>query len=346
MNENPNVNENQTPETVTPTVTPNGDNNQTQASTVSQAPVAGTPTVTSAPVGTETQPTATVGPTTATVEPVPTSASATPTSQPTVTGEATTAQGGQPYVPSSSSVNPVLKETSKVSFGEKPPETEVKVETEAHSPMEEQKEPKKTRSVIPLIIFFIFLFAFVFLLPNITDYFKEQEGKKKIEEFDQALREEEERQKKEEEEAKKQQEKEEQEQQKYKTMTCVSEPVTEVNTTTITTREFTYAGDKLKDVKISMDIQYLTLDESYEAKKTVCENKTMAAATLTGYDFSCAISELAIEESSSYDLKDFKTQTLTNSDGSEEKIETEYKYDSSISTIEQTLTSQGYTCQK
>ncbi|MDE5586916.1 MAG: hypothetical protein K2I72_00930 [Bacilli bacterium] len=345
MNENPNVNENKnqtpTPEAVTPTVTPNGDNNQ------AQAPVASTPIANPAPVVTEPQPTAQpvapVNPTTATVEPVPTTASATPTPQPAAPEVET---GEQNYVSGSSNVNPVLKETSKVSFGEKPLEAEVKVETETHSPMEEKKETKKTRSVIPLIIFFIFLFAFVFLLPNITDYFKEQEGKKKIEEFDQALREEEERQKKEEEEARKEEQQQHQEEQQYKTMTCVSEPATEVNTTTITTREFTYLGDKLKDVKISTDIQYLALDESYEAKKTVCENKTMASSTLIGYDFGCSISELEIEESSSYDLKEFKTQTLTNSDGSEETIETEYKYDSSISTIEQTLTNQGYTCQK
>ena len=211
--------------------------------------------------------------------------------------------------------------------------------------MEEKKENKKTRSKIPLIIFFIFLFAFVFFLPDINDYFKEQEGKKKIEEFDRKLKEEEEKQKKEEEEARKKQEQKEKEEQQYKTLTCISTPVADVNTTTVTTREFTYLGDKLKSVKISTNVQYLATDDIYTVKKTACENKTIAAASLTGYEFSCSIAELEIEESNNFDLKEFKTQKLTNSDGTEETIETEYQYDSSVKEIQSVLTAQGYACQ-
>lgn len=270
-------------------------------------------------------------PTTPTGEPVTLQTSATPASQ------------SSSSVSNVAGVNPILKETSKVSFGTKKIEEETN--KEVYSPMEEKKGNKKTRSKVPLIIFFIFLFAFVFFLPNINDYFKEQEGKKKIEEFDRELREEEERQKREEEEARKEQEKKDQEEEQYKTLTCVSPPVADVNTTTVATREFTYLGDKLKSVKVSTNVQYLVVDDNYTVKKTACENKTIAAAALTGYEFSCSIAELEIEESSNFDLKEFKTQTLTNSDGTEETIETEYKYDSSVKEIQTSLTAQGYTCQ-
>lgn len=266
----------------------------------------------------------------------------TPTGEPIALQTSATLASQTSSVSNVAGVNPILKETSKVSFKPKSKEEEKKKET--YSPMEEKKENKKTRSKIPLIIFFIFLFAFVFFLPNINDYFKEQEGKKKIEEFDRELRKEEERQKKEEEDAKKEQEKKEQEEQKYKTLTCVSTPVTDVNTTTVTTRTFTYLGDKLKNVKISTNIQYLAIDDTYTVKKTACENKTIAASSLTGYEFSCSVAELEIEESNNFDLKEFKTQKLTNSDGTEETIETEYQYDGSVQEIQATLTAQGYTC--
>lgn len=353
MNENPNTNENQTQTTetvasvenqgvTTPVAPQNGENKEVQ-------PVATTPKVdddlevlqpvdavkeVQAPeVASTNTPSTLNAPTTPTGEPVALQTSATPASQ------------ASSSVSNVAGVNPILKETSKVSFGTKKTEEEPANKSAEYSPMEEKKENKKTRSKIPLIIFFILLFAFVFFLPNINDYFKEQEGKKKIDAFDRELREEEERQKKEEEEARKEQEKKEQEEQQYKTLTCVSAPVTDVNTTTVTTREFTYSGDKLKNAKVSTNVQYLVVDDTYTAKKTACENKTIAAATLTGYEFSCSVAELEIEESNNFDLKEFKTQKLTNSDGTEETIETEYKYDGSVKEIQTALTAQGYTCQ-
>ncbi len=275
---------------------------------------------------------------TSSTSPTPT----TPMGEPVALQTSATTTQSSSNVSNVAGVNPILKETSKVSFGTKKVEEEPKKETTGYSPMEEKR---KTKSKIPLIIFFIFLFAFVFFLPNINDYFKEQEGKKKIEEFDRKLREEEEKQKKEEEEARKEQEKKEQEEQQYETVTCVSAPVTVANTTTIMTRNFTHAKDKLKSVKISTNIQYLAIDDTYTVKKTACESKTIAAASLTGYEFSCSIAELEIEESNNFDLKEFKTQKLINSDGTEETIETEYKYDSSVKEIREALTAQGYTCQ-
>ena len=344
MNENPNTNENQTQTketvggevqgTTTPVVSENTEVNGVQPTTAPKAeenvevlqPVGEVKEGTTPEVTTVSTPSA---PTTPTGEPVALQTSAT-TSQ--STSNASNVAG----------VNPILKETSKVSFGAKKVEEEPKKETTGYSPMEEKR---KTKSKIPLIIFFIFLFAFVFFLPNINDYFKEQEGKKKIEEFDRKLREEEEKQKKEEEDARKEQEKKEKEEQQYQTLTCVSTPVTDTNTTTIMTRTFTHAKDKLKSVKISTNIQYLVIDDTYTVKKTACETKTIAAASLTGYEFSCSIAELEIEESNSFDLKEFKTQKLTNSDGTEETIDTEYRYDSSVKEIQETLTAQGYTCQ-
>lgn len=251
-----------------------------------------------------------------------------------------------PQGPSMPNINPILKETNKVSFNNKDSETDLaqSIQGTPPSPMEGKREPKKTRSVIPLIIFFIFLAFFIFFLPNINDYFKEKEGKKRIEEFDQQLKEEEEKQKREEEEARKEEEKNKQEEQQYKTMSCVSLPVNDATTIITTTQELTFAGDKLKSVKVTKNTTYQVLDETYNKKMAACESKTIAAAEIVGYEFSCSVSELSIEESDAYDLKKFRSQTLTNSDGTEERIDTEYRYDSSVKSIEQSLTAQGYTC--
>ncbi len=311
---NQNSNENQNPNVVSPT---GGTPPQPVAPNVGT----GNETVSNAPTNT-------VQPTVQPQPPVAESLSGTPQQTPYVTG--------------TNNVNPVLKETSRVSFSTAQPE-ETPVDTAA-SPMDAKKEPKKTRSVIPLIFFFIFLFAFIFFLPDINDYFKEKEGKKKIEEFDQQLREEEEKQKQEEEEAKKEEDKQQEEEKNYKTLTCVSPPTSDVITTINTTHELTYSGDKIKIVKVTANISYLAADDNYLKRKTICENKTIATAEIPGYEFSCAVSELSIEESNKFELKDFKAQTITNSDGSEERITTEYQYDSSLSTTKQTLESQGYTC--
>ncbi len=197
-------------------------------------------------------------------------------SNPTPAVEQTSA-GRIPVAPPSTSanVNPILKETNKVSFKEKQPET---VEVSSASPMENKKEKKKTKSKIPLIIFFIFLFAFIIFLPNINDYFKEQEGKKKIEQFDQQLKDEEEKQRKEEEEAKKREEEQRKEEEQYKTLTCTLAPVEDLNKTITTTQELTYANDKIKSVVITKETTYQSLDEEYTYNKSLCEDKTIAAA--------------------------------------------------------------------
>lgn len=245
---------------------------------------------------------------------------------------------------SSANVNPILKETSKVSFNNTPQEETQVVSDNSVSPMEEQKKEPKSKSLIPLIIFFIFLFAFVFFLPDINDYFKEKEGKKKIEEFDRELREEEEKQRKEEEEAKKQEEQNQKEEETYKTLTCVSLPKTTLNTNVVTTQELTYGSGKLKSVKIIKSTEYTTLDAAYETAKKECENKTILVASIEGYEFSCAVSELSMEESNLFELKDFKSQTLTKEDGTTEEISTTYVYDTPIERVQKDLEAEGYTC--
>lgn len=244
----------------------------------------------------------------------------------------------------SANVNPILKETSKVSFGNTPSVENEQSSDNSFSPMEEKKSETKQKSLIPLIIFFIFLFAFVFFLPDINDYFKEKEGRKKIEEFDKQLREEEEKQKKEEEQAKKEEENKHKEEEKYKTITCVSSPRTLLNTTVITTQELTYGSGKLKSVKTMKSTEYTTTDAAYETAKADCENKTILVASIEGYEFSCAVSELVIEESNLFELKDFKSQTLTKEDGTTEEISTKYIYDTPIEKVQKDLETEGYTC--
>ena len=244
----------------------------------------------------------------------------------------------------SANVNPILKETSKVSFSNSPQEENKQASSSSFSPMEEKKSETKSKSLIPLIIFFIFLFAFVFFLPDINDYFKEKEERKKIEEFDKQLREEEEKQKKEEEQAKKEEENKHKEEEKYKTITCVSSPRTLLNTTVITTQELTYGSGKLKSVKTMKSTEYTTTDAAYETAKADCENKTILVASIEGYEFSCAVSELVIEESNLFELKDFKSQTLTKEDGTTEEISTKYIYDTPIEKVQKDLETEGYTC--
>lgn len=244
----------------------------------------------------------------------------------------------------SSNVNPVLKETSKVSFSNTPQEEPKAVSNDSISPMEESRGETKQKSLIPLILFFIFLFAFVFFLPDITDYFKEKEGRKKIEEFDRQLREEEEKQKKEEEQAKKEEENKHKEEEKYKSITCVSLPKDELNTTVVTTQELTYGSGKLKSVKIMKSTEYKAIDTTYEMAKEDCENKSILVASIEGYEFSCAVSELMIEESNLFELKDFKSQTVTKEDGTTEEISTNYIYDTSIEKVQKELETEGYTC--
>ena len=244
----------------------------------------------------------------------------------------------------SSNVNPILKETSKVSFSNTPQEETKVTSSDSTSPMEESKGETKQKSLIPLIIFFIFLFAFVFFLPDITDYFKEKEGRKKIEEFDRLLREEEEKEKKEEEQAKKEEENKHKEEEKYKAITCVSLPKEELNTKVVTTQELTYGSGKLKSVKIMKSTEYTAINATYETAKKDCENKSILFASIEGYEFSCAVSELIIEESNLFELKDFKSQKVTKEDGTTEEISTNYVYNTSIEEVRKNLESEGYTC--
>lgn len=217
-----------------------------------------------------------------------------------------------------------------------------------YSPMEERKEVPKPKSNAPLIIFFVIVFAFILFLPTISDYINEQKEEQKIEEFEKKLQEEEklkqeqeDKEKQEQEEAKEEEKKEEEQ---YKKLTCTSVPADSLTQTTTTVQELTYSNDQLKIAKVTKTTLYKTVDTTYQEEESRCINKPLQIAQVSGYEFSCSQTEMTIEETNIFDLKDFKSATITYDNGKTETIDTAYQYNQSVKEITDSLGLQGYTC--
>lgn len=202
------------------------------------------------------------------------------------------------------------------------------------TPVNNQKPPKK-KSSLPVILLFVFLFAFVIGMPYINDFINDLKSNSGLSEIEQAAREEEKRQ---EEENNKNNSTQTEETLSESTCTKTSELGIY---TLVEIQKFSYnKNNQIKESSYSYQYTFVSQDETYLGLTKKCDEDALKYLSNTGYAMACNYSDNKIEINHSFDLETFKTIT----DGTT-IIEANAKLNQKISDVKTTLTANNYVCE-
>ena len=183
------------------------------------------------------------------------------------------------------------------------------------------KKKNNPIGTVLLILFIIFLFAFVYFLPEISQFIEDYKRQKSGVE-DGSM--------------------------KSGTMTCTLTRDNNDNLSTIYDTTFTYNKNKLK--KTEQVISYklkddatstVTLDES----ENECQNLKSALSTVSGIDISCSKTAVLQKTTQVIDYTKFDVEQVTTNIAEYNGFYPEYQLDQSIASIKKNLEEAGYSCQ-
>mgnify|MGYP004560510477 FL=1 len=183
------------------------------------------------------------------------------------------------------------------------------------------KKKNNPIGTVLLILFIIFLFAFVYFLPEISQFIEDYKRQKSGVE-DGSM--------------------------KSGTMTCTLTRDNNDNLSTIYETTFTYTKNKLK--KTEQVISYklkddatstVTLDES----ENECQNLKSALSTVSGIDISCSKTAVLQKTTQVIDYTKFDVEQVTTNIAEYNGFYPEYQLDQSIASIKKNLEEAGYSCQ-
>ena len=172
-----------------------------------------------------------------------------------------------------------------------------------------------------LVLFIVFLFAFVYFLPEISQFIEDYK-KQKSGVVDDSM--------------------------KSGTMTCT---LTKDNTDSLSTiydTTFTYTKNKLK--KTEQMISYKLKDDAtstdtLDDSENECQNLRSALADVTGIDVSCAKTAVLQKTTQIIDYTKFNAEEITTNIAEYKGFYPEYQLDQSIAGIRKNLEEAGYSCQ-
>ena len=201
------------------------------------------------------------------------------------------------------------------------------------------KPPKNSKlSTILLIVFFLFLFAFIMGMPYIRSFIQELKADTGLSEIEKEAQEEEEKQQQEEENQKPTPTPEDE---KTTELTCTSASSTAGNYTLVEVQKFYYnSKNQVLSSKMISQYSFTTADMTYLNLKQQCDEDSLKYLTHEGYTMACSYGENNIEISHEFDLETFTpiVDGATN-------IQANATYQQDIETIKADLASKGYTCQ-
>ena len=183
------------------------------------------------------------------------------------------------------------------------------------------KKKNNPIGTVLLILFIIFLFAFVYFLPEISQFIEDYKRQKSGVE-DGSM--------------------------KSGNMTCTLTRDNNDNLSTIYDTTFTYNKNKLK--KTEQVISYklkddatstVTLDES----ENECQNLKSALSTVSGIDISCSKTAVLQKTTQVIDYTKFDVEQVTTNIAEYNGFYPEYQLDQSIASIKKNLEEAGYSCQ-
>lgn len=232
-----------------------------------------------------------------------------------------------------------------------PPISEVKIESEAPININYENnqsqlptnnltpnEPHKNNKIsnVLLILLFIFLFAFVMGMPYINEFVNKLKSDNDLSEIEKEAKEEEERQKQEE----NNKTSSTKEEDKTIELVCTSNTNTTSNYALVQTQKFNYnSNNEVLSSKFISHYTFTIEDETYNELKKQCEEDSLKYITHSGYTIACSYNDVNIEINHEFDLETFTpiVDGTTN-------IQANATYKQDITTIKNTLISQGYTC--
>ena len=176
-------------------------------------------------------------------------------------------------------------------------------------------------STILLVLFIIFLFAFVYFLPEISQFIEDYKKQKSGVE-DGSM--------------------------KSGTMTCT---LTKDNTDSLSTIydiTFTYTKNKLKKTEQMTSYKLkddATSTDTLDDSENECQNLKSALTDVTGIDVSCAKTAVLQKTTQIIDYTKFNAEEITTNIAEYKGFYPEYQLDQSIAGIRKNLEEVGYSCQ-
>lgn len=176
-------------------------------------------------------------------------------------------------------------------------------------------------STILLVLFIIFLFAFVYFLPEISQFIEDYKKQKSGVE-DGSM--------------------------KSGTMTCTLTKDNNDNLSTIYDTTFTYTKNKLK--KTEQIISYKLKDDAtstapLDESENDCQNLKSVLADVAGIDVSCSKTAVLQKTTQTIDYTKFNAEEITTNIAEYKGFYPEYQLDQSIAGIRKNLEEAGYSCQ-
>ena len=172
-----------------------------------------------------------------------------------------------------------------------------------------------------LVLFIVFLFAFVYFLPEISQFIEDYKKQKSGVE-DGSM--------------------------KSGTMTCT---LTKDNTDSLSTiydTTFTYTKNKLKKTEQMTSYKLkddATSTDTLDDSENECQNLKSALADVTGIDVSCAKTAVLQKTTQIIDYTKFNAEEITTNIAEYKGFYPEYQLDQSIAGIRKNLEEAGYSCQ-
>ncbi len=194
--------------------------------------------------------------------------------------------------------------------------------------------PKWKRTLV--LVFFIFVFAFVMGMPYINEYLDSLKKEVGMSDIERRAKEIEDEQKKAEEEKNKPVV-----QEKLKTLTCKSTSQATTEYTKVIEETFNY-NSKNQVIKSSIKTTYTfeAINDSYNSLKTQCDEKGLKFIDKDGFESACSYSDTEVVIENTFDLEIFKPiQDGTTT------ISANAEYQAKLDTVKNNLVAQGYTCE-
>ena len=194
--------------------------------------------------------------------------------------------------------------------------------------------PKWKRTLV--LLFFIFVFAFVMGMPYINDYLDSLKKEVGMSDIERRAKEIEDEQKKKEEENKTPVVQEE-----LKILTCKSQPQQTLEYKKEIEEVFNY-NSKNQVIKSSIKTIYTfeTANDSYNSLKTQCDEKGLKYIDKDGFESACSYSDTEVVIENTFDLELFKPiQDGANT------IKANAEYQEKLDTVKNDLVAQGYICE-